>query len=98
MQDIDRKISDEFINRRKTKKVWRISDYYNDVVYRIPATNQAVANSKKNANTYMYYWIYPSTKKNLKACQGVELPFVLNGKNGTIFVDKFHQNGKSKHR
>lgn len=88
MQDIDRKISDEFINRRKTKKVWRISDYYNDVVYRIPATNQAVANSKKNANTYMYYWTYPSTKKNLKACQGVELPFVLNNLDQNIFDEE----------
>lgn len=84
----DQNLAEDFINRRKTKKVWRITEFYNDVIYRLPAINQAVANSHQDENTYMYYWTYPSTKKNLKACQGVELPLVLNNLDQNVYDDE----------
>ncbi len=88
MTNTDRNIADDFINKKKIKKVWRITEFYNDVIYRLPSINQATSNSRKNSNTYMYYWTYPSTQKDLKACQGVELPFVLNNLDQNVYDDE----------
>lgn len=96
MTSTDKNIADDFINRRKIKKVWRITDFYTDVVYRIPAINQAEANSKKNKNTFMYCWTFPSTKKNLRACQGVELPYVMNNLDQNVFDEEIVDSSMAK--
>ncbi|MCQ2959494.1 MAG: carboxylesterase family protein [Bacteroidales bacterium] len=88
MTNTDKNLAYDFINKKKVKKVWRITEFYNDVIYRIPSINQASSNSRSQANTYMYYWTYPSTKKNLKACQGVELPFLLNNLEQNVFDEE----------
>ena len=70
----------------RQSKTWQITEFFNDLLFRLPALRQADAHSKNGNRVYTYYWDYPSALPNLKACHAVELAYVFNNLNETIYT------------
>lgn len=68
------------------RTVWKITEFFNDVLFRVPAIKQAEGIAKSGGNSYMYYWTYPSAIGNLKACHAVELAYVFNNLEDTAYT------------
>ena len=66
-----------FIKKQKGNKVWRITEFYNEIMFRLPAIKQAEGHSSNGGNVYMYYWKEESKIPLYKACHAVELAYVF---------------------
>lgn len=69
-------------------KSWAVSEVYNDIYFRLPAIKMAEAHSANGGNAYMYFWEKPSDIPNMGACHAVELAYVLNNLEDTIYTGK----------
>ena len=74
----DKQNAYEFKKILSGEKIWKIVEFYNEGVFRIPLNKQAEYHSDAGGNTYVYYWTYPGKIEIMGACHGVELPYVLN--------------------
>ena len=86
----DRERVDEFFemqggNKRKDL-AWYITEFYNEMIFRLPAIKQAQDQSENGGKVYMYFWKYPSAIKHLGACHAVELAYVFNNLEETIYT------------
>ena len=70
----------------KMERAWRLSEFYNEALFRLPAIAVAESHAKAGGNTYMYYWKYPSAIPNYGACHAVELAYVFNNLDQTIYT------------
>ena len=75
-----------FMKKVRGNKVARITEFYNEIMFRLPAIAQAEAHSKNNGNVYMYYWKEPSKIPLFKACHAVELAYVFYNIDDTIYT------------
>ncbi|OUM69095.1 hypothetical protein PIROE2DRAFT_2981 [Piromyces sp. E2] len=85
VSDDDKESAEKFVRLQKTTYPWSISKFYNELLFRIPAMEQAIGHSKNGGNVYMYYWTYPASYKKIGANHGVELSFVMDNLNQTVF-------------
>ncbi|MBO6243295.1 MAG: carboxylesterase family protein, partial [Clostridia bacterium] len=74
----DKQNAYDFKKIQSGEKLWKIAEFYNEAVFRIPMNKQAEYHSDAGGNTYVYYWNYPGKNKEMGAYHGVEIPFVLN--------------------
>ena len=65
---------------------WKITELFNELLFRLPAIRQAEAHAAKGNLVYMYYWKYPSSIQNLGACHAVELAYVFGNLTETIYA------------
>jgi carboxylesterase type B len=65
---------------------WGMSEFYNELMFRCPAIRMAEGHSGCGGHTYMYYWMLPSEKSNYGACHAVELAYVFNNLNDSIYT------------
>ncbi len=65
---------------------WAISELYNDVLFRLPAIRMAEAHSANGGNVYLYLWEKASDIPDMGACHAVELSYVLNNLDDTIYT------------
>jgi len=84
LTDEDMKKVKQFRDYLDLKNVWEITEFYNEVLFRVPAIAQAESHADNGGNTYMYYWTYPSVLENMGACHAVELAYVFNNLSETI--------------
>ena len=63
-----------------------INEFYNEVMFRIPVIAQTRAFGDNGGKTYMYYWTYPSAIPGQGACHAVELAYVFNNPDETIYI------------
>lgn len=77
---------DAFMNMQEDTKTWNITEFYNEVLFRVPAITQALSHANNGGRTYMYHWTYPSALKNRGACHAVELAYVFNNLDETIYT------------
>ena len=82
----DLKYLDYYMSQFSYRKLWKMVAFYNDILFRVPAVYQAELHSDNGGTAYNYYWTYPSAHKNLGACHAVELAYVLNNLNETIYT------------
>ena len=82
----DRLYVQQFMELQNDKKVWNITEFYNDILFRVPAIAQAESNSANGGNVYLYYWEYPSALDELGACHATELAYVFNNLDVTVFT------------
>ena len=68
------------------KKVWRQTEFYNELLFRIPAMKQASIHSDNGNNVYTYYWTYPGEDDLIKACHAIELSYVFNNLDEKIYT------------
>ena len=86
MSHEDKQNAYDFKKIQSGEKIWKITEFYNEAVFRIPMNKQAEYHSDAGGNTYVYYWNYPGKDKTKGACHSVELPYVLNNLNESLFV------------
>lgn len=76
----------QFMASQNRDKIWKMAEFYNDVMFRVPAILQAEAVSKNGSKAFMYYWKYPSAYANCGAYHTVELAYVFNNLQETIYT------------
>ena len=88
--EADRRRAVYFLRMQEEKgrqsKTWQITEFFNELLFRLPALRQADAHARNGNRVYTYYWDYPSALPNLKACHAVELAYVFNNLNETIYT------------
>ena len=82
----DKQNAYDFKKIQNGEKIWKIAEFYNEAVFRIPMNKQAEYHSDAGGNTYVYYWNYPGKNKIMGACHWVELPYTLNNLNESQVV------------
>ena len=65
---------------------WKITELYNELLFRLPAIRQGQTHAANGNPVYMYYWRYPSSLPDLGACHAVELAYVFNNLDETIYT------------
>ncbi len=66
--------------------LWKINEFYNEMMFRLPAIKQAEEHNKNGGKVYMYYWTQESTIRFRKACHAVELSYVFGNLDETIYT------------
>ena len=88
MNNEDKEYVDEFMNTLNDKKIWKITEFYNEIIFRIPMNKQAEYHSEVGGNTYVYHWKYPGEDEDMGACHNIELSYTLNNLENTLFTGK----------
>lgn len=78
----------KFISELKGHDLWRITEFYNELMFRLPAVKQAEFHSRNGGRVFMYYWREPSAIKYRGACHAVELAYVFGNTDETIYTGK----------
>ena len=76
----------KFMSRLEGHKLWRIAEFYNEMMFRLPAVAQAEAHAEHGGKAYMYLWTIPSTITMRNACHAVELAYVFGNREETIYT------------
>ena len=76
----------KFMSLRKGHELWKIVEFYNEVMFRLPAIRQAELHTVNGGKAYMYYWTEPSALRFRGACHAVELAYVFGNTHETIFT------------
>lgn len=75
-----------FMKCLKGQNKWRRTEFYNELMFRLPAIHQAEEHAQNGGRAYMYYWTVPSVLPFRKACHAVELAYVFGNLDDTIFT------------
>ena len=82
----DMECVDSFMALQTDEDIWNQTEFYNEILFRIPAIAQADSHSKNGGNTYMYYWTYPGENETVGACHAIELTYIFNNLENTIYT------------
>ncbi len=82
----DKKRVKQFMSRMKGHSMWKMTAFYNEMMFRLPAVAQAQAHARSGGRTFMYYWTVPSALPLRKACHAVELAYVFGNLEETIYT------------
>ena len=82
----DRENIRQTFRKIRMDRPWRVTEFYNETIFRLPAIAVAESHAKAGGNTYMYYWRYPSAHPDWGACHAVELAYVFNNLDQTIYT------------
>ena len=83
-----RKIVKKFVDRQKGHPIWRITEFYNEMMFRLPAIRQVEEHCRNGGKAYMYFWKVPSHIRFRGACHAVELAYVFGNIDETIYTGK----------
>ena len=86
ISDEDRGYARAFLALQREDVVWNITEFLNDLLFRVPAVSQASAHARNGGNTYMYYWTRESDIPHYGACHAVELAYVFGNVDDTIYT------------
>lgn len=82
----EKALADKFMAlQNSTDHVANVTEFFNDLFYRIPATETAVRHANAGGTSYVYYWNHPSTKPGRGACHASELSYVFHNTGNTMF-------------
>lgn len=91
MSKEDQKKAQKFMKLLKGKKLWKVVEFYNEMVFRLPLIKQAEYHSDNGGNTYVYYWKYDG-EQPYGAYHSLEIPYVFNNFKNTIFENTIKEN------
>ena len=77
---------EQFVDNRDDERVWNLSEFMTELMFRGPMLTMADAHSSSGGNTFVYYWSYPSARPLCGACHAVEVSYVLNNPQDTIYT------------
>jgi len=83
MSSEERELAKAFLNAQSGKKIWRLTEFYNELLFRIPAVEQAV---RHKGTSYNYYFTMSGANETLGACHAMELAYVFNNPQETIYT------------
>ena len=76
---------DRFLSMQSSSKTWKLTEFYNETLFRIPAMQQAAYHSD-NGSAFVYYWTIPGADEQIGACHAVELAYVFNNPDEAIYT------------
>lgn len=82
----DKKRIIRFLDSMKGHKMWRMARFYDEIMFRLPAVEQATLHHRNGGRAYMYYWTVPSSLPKRMACHAVELSYVFGNLEETIYT------------
>lgn len=74
----DKKRIKEFFALRHESKAWKITEFYNEVMFRLPALFQLTEHSKNGGKAYNYYWTQSGKHRRQGAFHTVEIAYVFH--------------------
>ncbi|MGI6223998.1 MAG: carboxylesterase/lipase family protein [Prevotella sp.] len=77
---------DSFTMRYPKGKFWGRVELINELMFRIPAIETAAAHASSGGKTFMYYWTQQAAMSHVGACHCVELAYVFNNLDETIYT------------
>ncbi len=83
----DVKLAKYYCRKAKHRIYARLTEFENDIIFRVPAQKQLLLHAKGGGKTYHYFWTFPGRNKKKGACHAVELSSVFNNLQETIFTD-----------
>ena len=86
MDGDDRRFASAFMELQQDDLIWNMTEFLNDLIFRVPAIEQAESHARNGGRNYMYYWTKESALKHYGACHAVELAYVFNNLDDTIFT------------
>ena len=78
LTDEDRQKLEEFMKLQNDEEIWKITEFYNEVVFRVPIHKIAEYHSNAGGNTYVYQWRYPGENERMGAFHNIEISYILN--------------------
>ena len=84
----DRHYADALLALQTSDDVWKKTEFFNDLLFRVPAIRQAQSHVENGGKHYMYYWTKESDIPHYGACHAIELAYVFNNTEDTIFTGK----------
>lgn len=78
----------EFMRTRRRHSIWRMSEFYTELMFRLPAIFQAGEHARNGGKAYMYLWQVPSAHRFYGACHAVELAYVFGNLEETIYTGR----------
>ena len=82
----DKKRAARFMSLHKGHSMWRMAEFYNEMMFRLPMIRQAEGHIKNGGKVYLYYWTEPSKVRFRGACHAVELAYVFGNLDETIYT------------
>ena len=82
----DRKRAKQYMKLRKGYSLWKISGFFTEIMFRLPAVRQAEEHSRHGGKAYMYFWEERSHIPPMKACHAVELAYVFGNVQDTVYT------------
>lgn len=73
----DKEKVEEFMEIQNNKRIWKIVEFFNEIIFRVPMNKQAEYHSDSGGNTYVYIWKFPGKDESLGAYHSIELPYVF---------------------
>lgn len=83
MSPEERALAKNFVGSQNGRKIWRITEFFNELLFHVPALEQAARHKGKS---YNYYWTMPGADETLGACHAIELSYVFNNPQVTIYT------------
>ena len=84
----DRQRARQYLKQGKGYSLWRISAFFTEIMFRLPAVRQAEEHSRNGGKAFMYYWEERSHLPHLRACHAVELAYVFGNIDDTVYTGK----------
>lgn len=78
MTDEEKQCVNAFLALNNGQSIWKLTELYNELLFRIPAMKQAELHSANGNRVYAYYWTMPDEDETLGACHAIELSYVFN--------------------
>ncbi len=85
MTDEEKQCADEFLSLQSGQKIWKLTELYNELLFRIPALKQAELHAANGNAVYNYYWTMPGEDETTGACHAIELIYVFNNPQVTTY-------------
>ena len=86
LDEKNREAVEQFVDHRDDKRIWNITEFMNELMFRVPMLTMAEHHAQAGGNTYVYHWSYPSALPGRGACHTVELAYVLNNTHDHIYT------------
>ena len=86
LDDKNRHRVEQFVDSRDDERVWNLSEFMTELMFRGPMQTMADGHSNSGGNTFVYYWSYPSARPLCGASHAVEVSYVLNNPQDTIYT------------
>ena len=68
------------------QKTWKLTEFYNEMLFRLPAMEQALLHARNGNRVYTYYFTYPGADPVTGACHAMELAYVFRNLQETIYT------------
>ena len=86
MSNEDKEYADELMKLVNGKKYEKITEFYNEIIFRVPLVKIADYHSESGDNKYFYHWKLHGENKKLSSFHNIELAYTLNNLDQKRFI------------